>query len=101
VVKDRRKREVVMAKAQYRDNDDVPDMQWVARRQLAGSLVAAALIAIVSVLTLLGPTHRDTAALAPHRDTAAPASHRVAAIQHPSFVAPRVAVAVQQPAELP
>jgi hypothetical protein len=56
--------------------DEIPS---VARRQLAGSLVVAALIAAAAALMAVRPVHNDIAALAPRKS---------AAIHPPSFVAP-------------
>jgi len=84
-----RARETVMSNSEPTDHEEIQSM---ARRQLIGSLVVAFVIAIASGLTALRPASHVTA------DVVTP--HRVAAIQHPSFVTPRVAIA-QSSVEVP
>jgi hypothetical protein len=75
---------------------DLSDVQSVAHRQLAASLVVAVVIAAAAVgMTALKPAHRDTADLAPQRS---------AMVQQPSFVTPpgqRVAAKARHRIELP
>ena len=57
----------------------VGEIQWVARRQLVGSLFVAALIAVAASLMAFRPAHHDTVDIAPHK---------LAGIQQPSFLTP-------------
>jgi hypothetical protein len=47
----------------------VEDVPSVARRQLIGSLVAAAVIAAIAGATAFRPAHQDVAGLASHKST--------------------------------
>jgi hypothetical protein len=54
-----------------------PDIQWVAHRQLLGSMVVAVIIAAAAWITEMRPLRAETAAATPHRLTT---------VQQPSFV---------------
>jgi hypothetical protein len=72
-----------------------PEIRWVARRQLVGSLIVALMIAAVASLMAVRPARLET--------VNAPQS-RVAGVQQPSLVTPlgqRVAGVVQHGIELP
>lgn len=71
------------------------EIRWVARRQLAGSLVVACIIAAIAGLIAVRPTHVDTA----DRSTT-----RIAGVRQPSLaVEPghELAGVVQHPNQLP
>ena len=73
----------------------VEDVPSVARRQLIGSLVAAAVIAAIAVATAFRPAYQDAAGLA---------SHKVAGVQQASFATSagqRVATIRRHEIELP
>jgi hypothetical protein len=72
-----------------------PEIRWVARRQLVGSLIVAVMIAAVAGLMVARPARLDTVEAAPSR---------VSGVKQPSFVtAPgsRIAGLVQHRVELP
>jgi hypothetical protein len=72
-----------------------PEIRWVARRQLVGSLIVALMIAAVASLMAVRPARLETVNSPPSR---------VAGVQQPSFVTPlgqRVAGVVQHGIELP
>lgn len=89
-----------MEDVQYLDDEITPglsvgEVQSVARRQLAGSIVVAIMIAAVAGLTALKPASQDRADVGLLRS---------AAVQQPSFVTEpgqRVAALVRHGVELP
>jgi hypothetical protein len=83
------------------EDDETPaspgdaEFQSVIRRQLVGSLIAAAVIAVVAGLIAVRPARVSTAEIA---------SNRSPTVQQPSFVVPpegHVAAVIRHPSELP
>ena len=70
----------------------VDALQSVARRQLIGSIVAGALVAIAAALVLMQPMRSDVAATP---------SHNFAVVQQPSFVTQHFAASKRHEVELP
>lgn len=70
----------------------VDALQSVARRQLIGSVVAGALVAIAAALVLMQPMRSDVAATP---------SHNFAVVQQPSFVTQHFAASKRHEVELP
>lgn len=54
-------------------------IQWVARRQFVGSLIVAAMIAVVAALIATAPAHQETASNAPAK---------IGGVRQPTFVTP-------------